>query len=64
MSWEDFKAVVAEMPQERQDQLAAYLVYLRHQRDPKTPAELRTKIDDTNAANWLSLEELREKWKD
>jgi hypothetical protein len=52
------------MPLEHQDQLAAYLVHLRHQRDPKVPSKIRTKIEDKDPANSLSLEELKEKWKD
>jgi hypothetical protein len=64
MSLEDVKTAIAGMPQQDQDQLVAYLVHLRHQRDPSIAAELRTRIDDTDRANWLSLEELRERWKD
>jgi hypothetical protein len=64
MSLEKIKAEIAQMPKEQQDQLAAYLVHLRHQRDPEISAEIRTKIDDTDRAKWLSLDELREDWKD
>jgi hypothetical protein len=62
MSLEDVKMAIAGMPQADQDQLAAYLVYLRHRRDPSIAAELRAKIDDTKQENWLSLDELRERW--
>jgi len=64
MSLEDVKTAIAVMPQAHQDQLAAYLVHLRHQRDPRIPAEIRARIEDTDPANWLSLDELRERWKD
>jgi len=64
VSLEDIKTQIARMPREHQDQLAAYLVHLRHQRDSKAPAETRRKIEDKNPANWLSLDELKKKWKD
>lgn len=64
VSLENIKTEIAGMPQEHQDQLAAYLVHLRHQRDPTILAEIRTKIEDKDPANWLSLDELKEKWKD
>ena len=64
VSLENIKTEIAGMPQELQDQLAAYLVHLRHQRDPKIPAEIRTRIEDKDPANWLSLDVLKERWKD
>ena len=64
MSFEDIKTEIAGMAPEHQDRLAAYLVHLRHQRDPRVAREIRAKIDDKDPANWLSLSELKEKWKD
>jgi hypothetical protein len=64
VSLENIKTEIAGMPQELQDQLEAYLVHLRHQRDSKFPAEIRGRIEDKDPANWLSLDELTAKWKD
>ena len=64
VSLENIKTEIASMPQDHQDQLAAYLVHLRHQRDPKIPAEIRNRIEDKDPANWLSLDDLKERWKD
>lgn len=52
------------MSQEQQDQLAAYLVHLRHQRDSRIREEITARIDDKDPGKWVSLGELREKWKD
>jgi hypothetical protein len=64
VSLEDIKNEMANMPQHHQDHLAAYLVHLRHQRDPKICAEIRSRIEDKDPANWVSLDELKERWKD
>jgi hypothetical protein len=64
VSLEDIKNEMANMPPQHQDQLAAYLVHLRHQRDPKICAEIQSRIEDRDPANWLSLDELKERWKD
>lgn len=64
MSLEEVKSEVAHFSPAQQDHLAAYLVHLRHQRDAQTRKDLRSKIDDKNPANWVSLDELRERWKD
>ena len=64
MSLEEIKTKVAEMQQSQQDHLAAYLVHLRHMRDPKTQEEITSRMNDRNPAQWISPSELREKWKD
>lgn len=64
MSLEDIKTEIAGMPQQHQDQLAAYLVHLRHQRDPDIATEIRTRIEDKDPAHWVSLTELKDSWKD
>ena len=64
MSMQDIKSALAEMPQEEQDQLAAYLVHLRHQRDAQVRAEITERLRDQNPQHWLSPAELREQWKD
>lgn len=64
MNLETMKSALAELPREHQDYLAAFLVHLRHQRDSEIRREITARIDDQNPTHWLSLEELREKWKD
>ena len=64
MSLEEIKTCVAEMPQDQQDHLAAYLVHLRHQQDTRIRQEITARIDDKNPEQWISLSELRENWKD
>jgi len=64
MSLEEIKVEVAEMALEQQDHLAAYLVHLRHQRDAKCRAEITARIDDKDPAKWVSLDALREHWKE
>ncbi len=64
MSLEDIKAEVAVMPEEQQDKLAAFLVHLRHRREMNSREAITTRIDDKDPENWVSLDELREKWKD
>jgi hypothetical protein len=60
MSIEEIKDKVAGLPADQQDHLAAFLVHLRHRRDPalkKTPTE---HLDDPK--HWISLKDLKEKW--
>ena len=61
MSLEQIKAEVASMSVDQQNHLAAYLAHLRHQRDPALLRELTTRIDDRDPANWLTLNDLKEK---
>jgi len=58
------KEELAVMPQDQQDHLAAYLTHLRHLRDPEFRGDLRRRIDDRDPAHWVSLDQLRERWKD
>ena len=43
MTIEQIKGELAGMPEDQQDQLVAYLVHLRHLRDPSTRQELAAK---------------------
>jgi hypothetical protein len=61
---DEIKTGLAELPQEQQDHLAAFLVHLRHQRDAHVSQEITTRISDRNPQNWLTLNELKEKWKE
>jgi len=64
MSLDELKAEIAALSPEQQRQLAAYLVHLRHEQNAETQAELARRIDDRTPGNWLSLNELKEKWKE
>jgi hypothetical protein len=59
----EIKTALAELPQDKQDHLAAYLVHLRHRRDDAYRKEITERIDDKNPENWLTLNELKDKWK-
>jgi len=63
MNLEEIKAELARMPTDQQDHLAAYLVHLRHRRDSVHRQETAA-MDDRNSGNWISLDQLKEKWKD
>jgi len=63
VSLKEIKSELVELPQEEQDQLAAYLVHLRHQRDAGVRREISSRLDDKNPDHWISVGQLREKWK-
>jgi hypothetical protein len=48
---------VAEWPSERQNELAAFLLHLRIEKDSAWRSEMTRRIDDKNPANWTSLPE-------
>jgi hypothetical protein len=64
VSFKEIKNGLAELPEEQQDQLAAYLVHLRHRRDARLSRELSSRLDDKNPDHWVSTDQLREHWKD
>jgi hypothetical protein len=64
VSVDQIKTELADLPQEQQDHVAAFLVHLRHQRDAQVKQQITKRIDDKNPENWLSLNELKERWKD
>ncbi len=64
MSLEQIKNELAGMPATQQDHLAAYLVHLRHQKDAVLRREITERIDDRDPQHWLTMDALREKWKD
>ncbi len=64
MTLDQIKEELTSMPEDQQDHLVAYLVHLRHLRDPVTRHELARKIDDHDPAHWMSLDQFRERWKD
>jgi hypothetical protein len=64
VSLEEIKSEVTGLSEQQQDQLAAYLVHLRHQRDAAIRKEITARNDNRDAEAWVSLDELKEKWKD
>ena len=64
MSLDEIKTELSELPQKEQDQLAAYLVHLRHRRDAQACGEMNARLVNTDPDHWISADELREKWKD
>ena len=40
-----------------QNQLAAYFVHLRVGQDPRWRAEMAHRIDDSDSANWITLQD-------
>jgi hypothetical protein len=64
VSLEEIKSQVTAMSEDQQDQLAAYLVHLRHRRDPQIRKDITARIENHDPQQWVSLDELREKWKD
>jgi hypothetical protein len=51
--------VVAGLPSEQQNELAAFLLHLRLRKDTEWRAEMGRRIDDHDPAHWTSLEEWR-----
>ena len=64
MTVEQIKEELASMPEEQQDHVVAYLVHLRHLRDPLVRGEITRRIDDRDSSHWIPLDQLKEHWKD
>jgi hypothetical protein len=64
VSFKEIKSGLADLPEEQQDHLAAYLVHLRHQRDAQLHRELSSRLNDKNPDRWISADQLRDHWKD
>jgi hypothetical protein len=58
MSLEQIQAELALLPHEQQNQLAAFLVHLRHQREPGIRQEISRRLDDKDSSHWVNLDEL------
>ena len=63
MTVEELRKEIATLPGAEQDQLMAYLVHLRHQRDPEILREITRQLDQAGEEAWASLAELKERWK-
>ncbi len=64
MSINELERELTDLPPEQQDRLAAYLVHLRQQRDPKVRKELADRINDRDPSHWVTLDELKQRWKE
>jgi hypothetical protein len=64
MRLEEIKSKVTQMSQEEQDHLAAYLVHLRHQRERGANEQTARRAEDKDPTHWISLDRLKEEWKD
>jgi len=64
MSIKELEKELAGLTAKQQDRLAAYLVHLRHERDPKLRKELANRVNDRDPSHWVSLNELEKRWKE
>jgi hypothetical protein len=64
MTLQEIKEELQKMPEGQQDHLAAYLLHLRRLRDPGAQQEITRRIDDRDPSHWVSLDQLREHWKE
>lgn len=63
MSMAELMRAVAALPLERQNELAAYLLHLRLERDPAWHREMARRIDDTTPEQWVSLDDWKKEMK-
>jgi hypothetical protein len=64
MTLGEIKSTMATLPLEQQNHLAAYLVHLRHMRDPQIRHEITALNNERDLSKWITPEQLREKWSD
>lgn len=55
MSMVELKREMAALPDAAQNELAAYLLHLRLERDPVWRTEMTRRIDDRTPAQWVPL---------
>ncbi len=53
----DLKKEIAELEPNAQDELAAFIVHLKHERDPEYAKELERRLDDRRPESWVRLED-------
>jgi len=58
VSIQEIKHEIEALPAEERKRLAAFLVSLRHRDIAEYRTRMASRIDDTKAENWCSLEEL------
>ena len=54
----ELKKEIASLEPDIQDQIAAFIVHLRHERDPEHSRELERRLDDRDPRNWVRLDDL------
>jgi hypothetical protein len=59
MKMADLMREVASLPKARQAELAAFLLHLRLQQNSAWKTEMTRRIDDSNPANWVSLQDCK-----
>jgi hypothetical protein len=52
VSFKEIKKGLAELSEEQQDRLAAYLIHLRYQLNAQVRRELSSRLDDKNPGSW------------
>ena len=57
MSVKELKEQLASLPRKEQDEVVAFLFHLRHKDDADYHQAIQRRSDDSDPANWLSLEE-------
>jgi len=57
MTFEAIQNEVSSWPDEQVRKFQAFLVSLRHQRDPEAIKKLTAKLDDPDPSRWVTLEE-------
>jgi hypothetical protein len=62
MSLAQLKHEAAELSLAEQGELMAFLGSIQIAEDDELRAELTRKIDDKNPANWVDLDDLKQRW--
>lgn len=62
MSLAQIKHEARELSPDEQGELMAFLASIQIASDDDVRAEFTRKIDDKNPANWMSLDELKQRW--
>jgi hypothetical protein len=57
----EIKDEIATLPRKTQDEIAAYLVYLRHKEDETYHSDINRRLNDQTPGAWLSLDQFEAK---
>ena len=60
MTFTIIKREVSALSADLQDELTAFLIHLRHQREPGYAEEMSRRLNDTDPESWTSLSDLKE----
>lgn len=60
MTLSEIKKEIAGLSPQRQDELAAFIVHLKHERDPQYAQEMRRRLEDPDPDHWASLESVEQ----